>query len=352
MKKLLLLLIGGITIGTASAQQAIQYSNYMVNSYLINPALAGTEDYVDMKASYRQQWAGLEGSPTTMYLTGHSPIGEQHEYYHYKGEHRNWHGAGGMVVKDDLGLTNTLAAYGSYSYNMVLKRGKYKVGNNARKTSTGVRASFGMFLGFQNYKIDAAALQDYNEVNGNPTLDQTVLEVKNGNDSKFMPDASFGTWIYSDSWYVGASAFQLFGNQLGITTANEDAGVYSKLSRHFFVTAGYKAQVSEYWYVLPSVLMKGAEGSPSAFDLNCRVDYKDEYFGGFSYRFGSYTKGVQSESIVAMLGAVLNYTIEVAYSYDITLSDIRNYSNGSHEIIVGYRFLPRRHFHIAENHWK
>jgi len=72
MKKLLVLLAVGFAF-SASAQQRPHYTQYILNNYIINPAVAGIENYTDVKISHRQQWVGLDGAPVTTYITIHGP---------------------------------------------------------------------------------------------------------------------------------------------------------------------------------------------------------------------------------------------------------------------------------------
>ena len=65
MKKItyIIILIG--LCSAAKAQQDPQYSMYMFNGLVLNPAYAGSWDHAGMTAIGRKQWAGLNGSPTT-----------------------------------------------------------------------------------------------------------------------------------------------------------------------------------------------------------------------------------------------------------------------------------------------
>src|ERR1043165_4826343 len=69
-------------IGTVSvifAQQRPHYTQYVLNNFILNPAVAGIENYTDLKISHRHQWVGLEGSPVTTYLTIHGPLTKSDE---------------------------------------------------------------------------------------------------------------------------------------------------------------------------------------------------------------------------------------------------------------------------------
>src|SRR6201986_23918 len=74
-RNLLLLLAFTFCAGYVTAQQRPQYTQYVFNNYLLNPALSGIENYTDVKAGYRSQWTGLQGAPVTSYLTVNAPLG-------------------------------------------------------------------------------------------------------------------------------------------------------------------------------------------------------------------------------------------------------------------------------------
>ncbi|HEX6333331.1 MAG TPA: type IX secretion system membrane protein PorP/SprF, partial [Flavisolibacter sp.] len=59
-----------------AAQQRPHYTQYILNNYILNPALTGIENYTDIKISARDQWVGLDGAPRTIYLTAHAPLGK------------------------------------------------------------------------------------------------------------------------------------------------------------------------------------------------------------------------------------------------------------------------------------
>ncbi|MGZ3777739.1 MAG: type IX secretion system membrane protein PorP/SprF, partial [Mucilaginibacter sp.] len=61
MKRLLLVIfISAVTLHLAVAQQKPQYTQYVLNNLLINPAVTGIESYFDVKTGYRSQWTGLQ----------------------------------------------------------------------------------------------------------------------------------------------------------------------------------------------------------------------------------------------------------------------------------------------------
>lgn len=297
----------------------------MVNPYTINPAVGGTEDFIDIKLGYRKQWVGLDAAPRTFYLTGHGTLGKEFNArgYHHKGENNNWHGVGAYVYGDKTGPISRTSFYGQYAYNMALTKD--------------VRLSVGSFFGFKQFSYDATGLRREDD-------NDAVLPDKRM--TKVVPDMSLGFWTYSKYWYFGASAFQLLQNNITfeeLTSSEEDIQENGNLVSHYFVTGGVRVPISREMTVIPSFALKGVQPAPASLDVNVKLDYNDQYFGGISYRAG--------DSFAGIIGAVINKMWEVSYSYDYTTSDLRQVSSGSHEIIIGVRIKHPDHVICASKFW-
>lgn len=366
MKKILFgFVLTGLSLAGYS-QQLFQTTQFMVNPYTLNPALAGSEDFLDIKAGYRNQWSGLVESdnylngdaihPRTMYLSAHTAIGQSHEYYRDpRHERQNFHGVGGFVMKDDLGAFSSLSAYGSYSYNMLLvksKKGGQMFGFNGRTKNIGLRMVLGAHLGFIQQAIDFSKLVDVpGGIPGNLT-DKGLNGINR--ESAFAPDASLGAWFYTNYFFGGVAIRRVLGNNVGLPTSNEFT-----LQRHYNLMAGYKFFLSNTFLLEPSAVTK-IEGDLrlTAFDLNLRVAYDNTYtnkngvgnskkndinvYAGTTFRPGS--------AVAFLLGGVFMRKYEVAYSFDLTSNQLGPYENGTHEVTVGYRIQPGKVFRTAETH--
>ncbi|MCG8699721.1 MAG: type IX secretion system membrane protein PorP/SprF, partial [Bacteroidales bacterium] len=55
----LVLLLSIIAFEQVSAQQLPIYSQYWMNKFLLNPAVAGHEGYTSVNLTVREQWVGL-----------------------------------------------------------------------------------------------------------------------------------------------------------------------------------------------------------------------------------------------------------------------------------------------------
>lgn len=315
----MMLLVGLTTI----AQQEQQYTMYFVNPYTINPAVGGTEDFIDIKLGGRYQWMGIEAAPKTIYLTAHSTLGKEFKpEYHHHGEHSYWHGVGGYVYKDQTGPLSRSGYYGSYSFNHPINKK--------------LRLSTGFFAGLKQFTVDGSFFN-------NKQADNVVASAATL--SKMMPDMSFGMWLYSKDHYIGISAFQLLGNSLSFDGLQDPTlqSAEGALGRHVFIQGGYRVALGDDLDVIPSFAVKFVNPAPVSKDINVKLNYGDGLFVGGSWRIG--------DSFSVAAGTVLLDQWEVAYSYDLNVSGLSQYNTGTHEVIIGYRLKHPKHIRCPSKFW-
>ena len=351
-------------INIAYSQQLFQQTLFMVNPYILNPALAGSEDFVDIKLGHRNQWTGFEDTqneggvaPTTSYISAHSTVGKPHEYYRDpRHENDRWHGVGGFVSRDRAGAFSTTAFYGSYSYSLALSKpneGTAKYGFNGADKPIGVRLTLGAHVGAIQHSIDGSNLRSANAINNNGRTDNTIDGLGDrGRD--FSPDASLGLWLYSNSFYAGAAVRRVLGSRATFA----DSSVFD-FSRNFSIMGGYKFYLNNSISLEPLAIVRAEVGSPLSADLNLLVAYDNttssrslynkgnvtnlHVYGGLTYRYDA--------AVAVILGAIIQNRYEIAYSFDFTTTALSTTQNGTHEVTLGYRILPSRRIHNAEDHF-
>ena len=321
MKRILSLLLLLLAAAPALAQQQAQYSQYMNNNYVLNPGATGVEDYIDIKASYRTQWVGLEGAPKTYYLSASSALGRWHGTAKrpLRDRQRGFHAIGGLVYNDVTGPTSRTSVYGSYAYNL-------------RMTRT-IRAALGVSVGMQQFAVDGQLLHFYDPTTVGASAASRVF------------DSSAGLWVYSPNFYVGLAGSQLFGNRLNFSYGPNqlDAGAPGNaLRRHYFLTGGVRLPLTEDWSLVPSVLVKAVSPAPLSVDLNAKLKYKDLLWFGASWR--------ALDAVVAMVG--VNYEqFTIGYSYDAGTSQLAGYNGGSHEVLIGLRLKKKNQEVCVNKFW-
>jgi type IX secretion system PorP/SprF family membrane protein len=318
--KLIFFLIA--TAQFATAQQRPQYTQYVFNNYLLNPAVTGIENYTDVKAGYRTQWTGLQGAPVTSYLTANMPIGNKfidgdagsvpagggenpmsRSYVRDYAAAEPHHGVGIMVVNDKAGPLTQTNIDATYAYHLGL----------SPKWNMAVGISAGVSLiGLNTSEI---VLENPND-----------KAITNGIASQWKPDLGAGIWIYTSNLYFGASAQQLLKQNLYFST-NTSTYNQSQTVPHFFFTAGVKLPLSDDVSFMPSAMLKVINPVPVSYDITGKLAFRDRFWAGLSYR--------HNDSYSALLGMNISSLIMLGYSYDVTTSNLNTVSNGTHEIVIG-----------------
>ncbi|MDD2278269.1 MAG: type IX secretion system membrane protein PorP/SprF [Bacteroidales bacterium] len=305
MKRVVLVAVAIVLLNglQSNAQQLPQFTQYMFNKYLINPAEGGTQNYYQMRYNNRFQWVGLTDAPQTYSISAYGPHGSKDM------------GFGGNLYHDITGPTSRTGGLFSYSYNMQI-------------SDNGMRVSGGLSLGFMMFRADGSKFE-YDAIVIDPAIDQSTKSV-------FTPDASIGVLFYSTQYFFGASVHQLFGQKLYVTDKytevnGEEVHTYgiNKLRQHYMLTGGMLFTLNSDFMLEPSVLFKYMISGPIQVDLNAKVTYRDQFWGGISGRW--------QDGISLLFGYQYDRYL-FGYSFDYSLTGIRKYNAGSHEIMIGYKF--------------
>jgi type IX secretion system PorP/SprF family membrane protein len=317
-----IIIAGLILIGNlVNAQQLGQFSQYLNNQFILNPAAAGEHEYFDLDMSFRQQWVGFDNAPQNYYISAHTKLGKttppisnsslrpSHEdaavtdMSSFGGERKIQHGVGGIVAADNYGPFRKLNFSGAYALIIPIAEKAYW--------------SFGANVGMANLGFDQSTISLTNN------SDNVYNQFAAGSQRINLFDFNFGTYFYSDKFYIGYSTNQLLQNKVSFG----GTPVEGKLNVHHFVSAGYNFNLSDKMMLTPGVLVKYMNPAPVSFDVSAKLTFDKKFFVGVSYRHG--------DAVIAMLGANINNLIKIGYSYDYTTSEIGNHSTGGHEVMLG-----------------
>ena len=276
------------------AQQLPIYTQFMFNSYVFNPAVAGTHNYYQVRLNSRFQWVGMTDAPQTNSLSVYGPHGTKDM------------GFGGYVYNDATGPTSRNGLYGSYAYNFIV--------------NDMMRLSMGLAAGMIQNRVDGTRITLLDP--SDPTFLNTVA-------SDFSPDATVGLYLYAPTFHVGFSAHQLFGNTLNLF--EEDTGL-NKLKTHFYLTGGYRYFVNFDFAIEPSIIVRGSMPTPVQVDFCLKAHYRNILWLGFAYR--------SQDAASFLVGYTHDERFHFGYSYDMSFSPISHHNSGSHEIFLGMRFNP------------
>jgi len=283
-----------------NAQQIPLYAQYYLNTSIINPAYVGDDSLTSAFLLYRNQWAGIQGSPEMQALTLNSRLGKKDM------------GIGGMAFHDQANVINKSGGYLSYSYRVELK------------TDHSLRA--GLSMGVVNSRIDFDKIQAQ-------TLTESTLLTQSQNRSKI--DANFGLlYRYSNRLEVGLSALQLLNSKFSYTDQANNKATNYLLIRHYFITAKYRFDIpTKQLQVNPLVMLRSAQGTPFQWDLGVEAIWRNFLWLTPMYR-SNYGMAISA-------GVNANSNLKIGYAYEMATNGIAKQSAGTHEVVVGYTFRKK-----------
>jgi len=285
--KIIILLVGLLSLSSVSAQQDPQYTQYMYNMNVVNPAYAGIKETLSLTALYRKQWSGLEGAPETFTFSGHSPINDKI-------------GLGLSAIKDELGPVQETNVYVDFSYTLQV--------SETLKLALGLKAG----ATFHDVGLTDLELQDPNDPFFSKDINNTY------------PNIGAGAFFYGDNFYLGLSV----PNFLTSVHLDENGLKYGSEVNHYFATAGYVFQVSENAKLKPSVMAKSAFDAPLSFDANLNALFYEKFEIGVSYRL--------EDSFSGLVGFQATPYLRIGYAYDHIISELDAVASASHEVILTF----------------
>ena len=286
--KLLLGILTLLSITTVFGQQDAQYTQYMYNMNVLNPAYAGSKGVTSIGLLGRSQWVGVDGAPQTVTLSMHSPIGKAV-------------GLGFSVIHDEIGPVKEDDVYADFSYTIF--------------TSDEGRLAFGLKGG-----ISFLDVREVNQVEDGDPLNIPINQVS--------PNFGAGIYYYTNRFYVGLSV----PNFLETRHLEKKSGIVSTASEkmHYFLTSGLVFELSDNLKLKPSVMFKAASGAPLSVDISGNILFEEKFEVGLSYRI--------DDSISGMVGLNVNDDLRIGYAYDHTITRFGDFNSGSHEVMLLFDF--------------
>lgn len=276
------------------AQQDPQYTQYMYNTSMINPAYTGSRGVLSVFGLYRTQWVGLDGAPKTANISVSSPLGE------------SGLGIGASFTNDRIGAMdeNTFSVDLSYAIDL----------NHEYKLAFGLKGTANLL------NVDYTKLQIYNGTD--PT-------VQNNIDNKFTPNIGAGLYLYSEKSYLGFSV----PNFLTTDRYNDNDITTMRQKMHYYLMGGYVFEFNPSLKFKPAFLAKAIEGAPLQVDLTANFLIIDKFTVGAAYRWDA--------SVSGLVGFQINEGLFIGYTYDAETSKLARYNSGSHEIFLRFDLFNR-----------
>lgn len=314
----------------AFGQQLPQFSQYMQNMYVLNPAASSLYKDVDINVGFRQQWAGFDGAPQTYYASGTVNLGkkpgESFANYSIPISNRQLmktkdtkryakHVVGGLVAQDEYGSFTKSSVMASYAYHHPIGDSYYL----ALGTSLGW---YGMNFGTSDVILENTTDNTYNAF------------IANGTRSNLF-DINLGAYFYGERLFAGYSVYQLGQNEINLGNENTaDNLSNAKLKIHHFASVGYRFTINENFDLTPSVLLKNMTPAPWSFDLNVKAMLYQRFWVGASYR--------NEDAVSILAGLNILDWLGLGYAFDYVTSDINDISSGSHEIVLSVQFNRKK----------
>lgn len=309
MKKSYLAIITLILLGSLSgrAQQDPQYTQYMYNTQVVNPAYAGNREALSIALLGRTQWVGFDGAPTTGTFTINSPIGVLENM-----------GLGLSIVSEKIGPSNESNIDIDYSYSI--------------QTSAEGKLSFGLKAGIDLLNVD------FNKLHLNP--DTPDPEFQFNIDNRLQPQVGAGIYYNTEKFYAGLSVPNFLTTKHFDKSTTQDilnngfTGDVTAAERlHYFLIAGYVFELSDNLKFKPATLLKVVSGSPLQADLSANFLLYEKLTLGAAYRW--------SAAVSGLAGFQVSDQIFIGFAYDYQSTDIENFSNGSYEAIVRFELFKK-----------
>ncbi|WP_179339151.1 PorP/SprF family type IX secretion system membrane protein [Winogradskyella ludwigii] len=266
-------------------QQDPQYTQYMYNMNVINPAYAGSTENLSFGLLYRKQWYKLSGAPETGTFFGHAPLG-------------NNMGLGLSIISDQIGPVTETNVYADVSYTLQLG-GEH-------------RLAFGVKAGATFHDIGLTDLD---------VIDDTDVFFTDDINST-TPNFGAGLFYYTDKYYLSLSV----PNFLSSVHLDANGNKIGSETQHYFLTGGYVFDLSPNTELKPSLMVKSAFDAPTSFDVNVNARFYKKFEIGASYRL--------DDSVSGLVNFAISPSVRIGYAYDAVSSSIKAYAPASHEIML------------------
>ena len=266
------------------AQQDPQYTQYMYNMNVVNPAYAGSKEGLSFGLLYRTQWSGIDGAPNTGTFSGHSPLG-------------NNMGIGLSIISDQIGPVNETNVYADVSYTL-------RFGGEHR-------LAFGVKAGATFHDIGLSGIDLIDQ--GDPFFQDI---------SKTTPNFGAGLFYFTETYYLSLSV----PNLLSSVHLDADGFKIGSETQHYFLSGGYVFELANNLELKPSFMVKSAFDAPISFDVNLNARFNKKFEIGASYRL--------DDSFSGLINFAVSSAIRIGYAYDAISSDIKAFAPASHELML------------------
>lgn len=289
------LLISVFNTNQLFAQSEPMFSQYTFNEIFINPAYAGSHEALSFSSVYRKQWVNMEGAPTTKTFTAHSHL------------FKSKVGLGVTAYQDQIGVASQTGFFANYAFRIRLNKGTL---------------SLGMLGGYSGYQERLTEIK---------TTESGDARFSSNTPMVFAPNFGFGTYYYTKRFYFGISVPRMITNKLIINQYSQVERVDGSLNTdalHYFIATGFVFDVNPLVKLRPSMMIKAVMNAPIEYDANLSALLYTALWVGAGYRSG--------DSWNILTAIQVNNQLRIGYSYDYTITKLKDFAGGSHEFSMNY----------------
>ena len=307
------MLLQEVVLFNLHAQQKPEYSQYMFNIFLLNPAAAGSDGFTSLNITERDQWIGLPGAPTTHSFSVQTRILKNSFIAKALSLRKKFNkrsasgrvGVGAYFYNDRNGPISRTGAQLTYAYHIPLRQSQL---------------SFGVSMEPYLFSVDKSMLLNISP--NDPLINSSSL-------NRGVFDGNFGAQFTTPFINAGISVTDIFRSSIYFGQ-NSTAGLNTE--RNYNIIGAYKIEINRLFLAEPSTLIKVSEKGAFQMDLGGRVYYREDYWTGLSYRTAA-----SGGTIIFLLGLRVN-KYYFGYAFDYTLSPIMTHTIGTHEFMLALKF--------------
>lgn len=278
---------------SSKGQYYANYSQFISNDHVINPAYAGADNALSLSLVNRAQWLGVDGAPSTQTFTGHTL---------FKNEKT---GIGITIINDKIGVHQSLTSLATYAFRINLD------------SKFNRSLSFGLQSGAITRKSDYSSLDP----------EDPILIGLSDRKTSF----AFGSGLYyqSERLKLGISVPNLLRRDLGPEVENNSVFTNSE----YLVMGKYKIPISYNLSLQPAAIIKYLPDLPVSYDLNLSALLNEVLLVGAGYSSSKIGNGILQASISRQL--------KLGYSYDFSIGNKSALLANSHELMINFLFRQK-----------
>lgn len=282
----------------AKAQSEPLFTGAALMPSVVNPGAAGKSGLLDATAAFRQQWVGFEGAPTQFLLAADAEVRFL----------KNFHGVGLTAIQDKVGPVKAINLSAAYSYHIYLDKG-----------ILGLGASFGAY----NVKFSASDLKTSTPDLPDGFHQESDEALSGADDSQTAFDVGLGAFYQSEASFLSLSVQHLTAPDIELKNgAVFNVRPVMSLSAGRLLGKDVKQRSVE-----PRLTMRTDLGSLQT-EMWLNANFNPRFWLGLGARF--------QDAMLVATGVRLKNGLDISYAYDLSLSKLRKYNSGSHEVILHY----------------